>query len=220
MEWSLNDILKVFDTGTKLYSVTQQGGSGGAAAGFVDSAAAASSQALTLADMANWRSADTQNRLLDQQERNTARLLDQQERNAGRLLDQQERNTTHTLDFTERTAARGFDLARYLSETFGVNTQRTAGQAFDLAGQLADSTIDSNARTTGQVLDAARGLADSQTSFLSNVLSRTFAQQDQTASLVANSYNDAKGRGAQTDTIIMLAIGGAVLVALLALRKG
>ena len=122
-----------------------------------------------------------------------------------------------------KTAGQAFDLARYLTDsTAGKLTDASAkitGQAFDYADSLAGSSIAGANKSTGQAFDFAGGLTDKAIGFLGDVFKQQTNANAQTQSLTAAAYNDAKGRGAMTDTILMVTVGGALLVAFFALRK-
>lgn len=112
---------------------------------------------------------------------------------------------------SQSVAVKGFDLAEALTRLVGQQSTATQAAAFG----VADSAIASAQALAGRSFDASAR----QAQFLADVLARSLQSQGQVNSLVADAYNDAKGRGAQTDRLVLVAVGGAVLVAALALRK-
>lgn len=102
----------------------------------------------------------------------------------------------------------------------------TVAGAFDFAGQV----LDNNLSTTRSAFDYGTDSQSNAYSFSSGAVSKAFSFAEDandraldslntTANLVKDSYEDAKGRGALTDQILIGAIAMAGIVAFTALKK-
>lgn len=125
------------------------------------------------------------------------------------------KNSTQAFDAIDSATAGAFNFGDSLAKLFGSQVNANAGRAFD--------TVDGAIGAVGKANTGALSFADSVTggalSFAKTALSQASDAQAKATDLVATAYNDAKGRGALTDKIILAAIAGSVVIAVLALRK-
>ncbi|HEX7742850.1 MAG TPA: hypothetical protein VF442_10540 [Sphingobium sp.] len=94
------------------------------------------------------------------------------------------------------------------------------GKSYDLAGDALARTTDQVAKVTTQAFNFGSDVVASAVGLTQHGLDRVLDQTATTQQLVADAYNDAKGRGALTDKILIAAVAGALLVALAAVKKG
>lgn len=143
-------------------------------------------------------------------------------------------NASRAYDFSTDIAGQAFDANRFttsaafdfgtdaLQGALSANTASTA-QAFNFGNDAlsAADTAFAGALSFGRTaLDANDNAYSGAMSFARGALNSVLGNVQSTQQLTANAYNDAKGRGALTDKIIIGAIGAMALVALIAVRKG
>lgn len=81
--------------------------------------------------------------------------------------------------------------------------------AMSMVDSVVSNSIDVIARRAGEESDSLRGIYNSALGAMNTVNSR-----------LGDAYADSQGRGALTDKMLMLAIGGAVLIAVFAIKRG
>lgn len=111
------------------------------------------------------------------------------------------------------------------AEALNANNQATR-EALRQLSDVSESAMQSSLAAQQSTLAAARMAMDSNADTLAAAFSlsgRTFTQAyDAVAgagNMVATAYADAKGRGAKTDTMIMMAVAAMGVVALMAVQK-
>ena len=122
---------------------------------------------------------------------------------------------TSSLNFAADTVSTAFGAQDKL-------TTKTLNFAGDTVGQslsFAQSAQNKTMSAFGDALSSAQGAFASALSFGGKQTAAAVDSLNQTENLVAAAYNDAKGRGALTDKILMVAIAGALFVAWHATRK-
>jgi hypothetical protein len=114
---------------------------------------------------------------------------------------------------------------------FGTQALDTSSQAlakaFQFGGDTVDQALSSNQEAVakalqfgGNSLDGALGFGNEALSFLKTTTASALDNVQATQKLTADAYNDAKGRGAMTDKLLIAAIAGMGLVAFAAVHKG
>lgn len=123
---------------------------------------------------------------------------------ATRAMDNMLTSNQDSLLFANDAMRQSYGFAKGVNDTaFGFadatnkSANATSAKALDSAGASMDKALAFSARTTGVALDSL----------------------SESANMIKDSYADAKGRGAMTDYLLMAAIGGALLVAMYAVRK-
>lgn len=106
-------------------------------------------------------------------------------------------STTKTENKDSRISQQSGTAVSGDSNTVNVLDGGAIKNAFDFGTSTVTQSLGFAAASQGQVLDSLKT----------------------TSQLVANAYNDAKGRGAMTDYILIGSVAMAGLVALMALRK-
>jgi hypothetical protein len=102
-------------------------------------------------------------------------------------------------------------------------TRNTTSQAFNFGSDALASATDQVNKATSQALNFgsdALGFGDRAFDLIGDGLGRVLDTTADTQQLVANAYNDAKGRGAMTDKILIATVIGALIVAAMAVKKG
>lgn len=120
--------------------------------------------------------------------------------------------------FTDNRAVLGQD-ANYANNGSSINNYTLDGEVVNRSLDTVDSSVDKALTFAGNaqanVLDLAAGSVSTVASFGGRVLDQVAG----TEQLVANAYNDAKGQGALTQKILIVAVAGALLIAFVAVKK-
>lgn len=114
-------------------------------------------------------------------------------------------STAQALGFGRAAMAGVSDAWRY--------SAASADYSRDQAFGLVDSVV-SNA------VDVIASRANAESASLRSIYETALGQINGTNARLGDAYADSQGRGALTDKMLMLAIGGAMIVALMAVRKG
>lgn len=146
--------------------------------------------------------------------------------NSGRAFDSVDNAVTglgsvasKAFNFADTSQANAFDFGQTLAKLFGSQVNTSAGRALDSVDNATAAAIGATSKATASAFDLVDSLGARETSFLRGVMDQQNEATKGITQLVANAYNDAKGRGAMTDTLMLVAIGGAVAVAIFALQR-
>lgn len=106
---------------------------------------------------------------------------------------------------------------------FGRSAMSNVGTAWGNATASADASRDSAFRlvdsVVGNAVDVISDRANAESSALRSIYETALGQINTSNARLGDAYADSQGRGALTDKMLMLAIGGAVLIAVMAVRK-
>ena len=128
----------------------------------------------------------------------------------GKSSSTQQQETT----FTDNRAALG-EGSIQAREGSTVNSWTLDGGAINRAFNTADLSVDRALSFGGQALD----FGDRALQFSAKQTAVVLDNLQDTQQLTANAYNDAKGRGALTDKLLIFAVGSMAIVAALAVKK-
>jgi hypothetical protein len=127
--------------------------------------------------------------------------------------------TSGALGFGRSALDFASDTTTHAINTVRSGTSESLWRSLDFAGDLTDMALTEVRHSGDNALDLVRD-------GMSAVLSATAKNTDQalgslaaTQKLTADAYNDAKGRGAMTDKLLMAAVAAMGLVALMAVKK-
>ena len=123
------------------------------------------------------------------------------------------------LGVVRNTTGQAFDFGEQLARVFGSQVTGSSGRALDTVDGAVAGSLAASRQANTQALDFASNVAGEALAFVRSALGTAQQSQQRATDLVATAYEDAKGRGSQTDTIIMIGLGGALLVAFFALRR-
>lgn len=127
---------------------------------------------------------------------------------AGQAMDQVSASQARVLDF-------GTDA---LSAAVGAN-DRARTQAFDFGADALSAAVGASDRARAQAFDFGADALGAAFAFGKTANTQAQDAMSATANLVKDAYADAKGRGALTDKMIMVAIAAMALVAFMAVKK-
>lgn len=118
---------------------------------------------------------------------------------------------TDALDF-------GGNAMDYASGAFGAALASNGRATADALGfgQSAFGLVDSVVSNT---VDVIASRANAESASLRSIYETALGQINGANARLGDAYADSQGRGALTDKMLMLAIGGAVLIAVMAVRK-
>lgn len=106
---------------------------------------------------------------------------------------------------------------------FGRSAMSNVGAAWGNATASADASRDSAFRVVdsvvGNAVDVISDRANAESSALRSIYETALGQINTSNARLGDAYADSQGRGALTDKMLMLAIGGAFLIAVMAVRK-
>lgn len=135
-------------------------------------------------------------------------------------------NVGNALAAMAGTSSDGFTFgsdALYTALGFGGKALQMAGNVTSDALGFADANSSRNSamayNALGDALASNESALSKAFSFGKSALDQSFSNLNDTETLVANAYNDAKGRGALTDKILIGAIAAMAVVAFAAVKK-
>lgn len=125
------------------------------------------------------------------------------------------KNNTAALNFAGDTVSTAFSAQDKLTTKTLNFADSTVNEALGFAQDAQNRSM----TATSDALSSAKDAFASALSFGGKQTAAAVDSLNQTENLVSAAYADAKGRGALTDKIMMVAIAGALFVAFMATRK-
>lgn len=120
--------------------------------------------------------------------------------------------------FTDNRAVLGQD-ANYANNGSSITNYTLDGEVVNRSLDTVDSSVDKALTFAGNAQANVLDLAAGSVSTVANFGGRVLDQVAGTEQLVAAAYNDAKGQGALTQKILIVAVAGALLIAFVAVKK-